>query len=299
MMSGSAYWIVALKSRYSHILMLLGAILAFMPIIAVDYLLDAYVRVKERDLIQQTVNAITAQIETGVDDRSPRCGACWPTAPRSARRPSSPMCSMRSNAGLNLQAGAGRERRWRSILRRLRAASGLFAAVADACPCPATPRPSPWSSSATGHAGAQGHPGFGADPAGFGVHAAAGAEPGGAGQRARSRRRWLRIVADQWHADPVGGRCRPRSTGATSNTDYHSGAGLCRRIAAAGRGGGALRHGAGRLCRSRRGLYRHRLPDERRRSWCCCCNMCGARACRPSISNAPSPAAKSSPITSR
>jgi EAL domain-containing protein (putative c-di-GMP-specific phosphodiesterase class I) len=48
--------------------MLLGAILAFMPILAVDYLLDAYVRVKEKDLTQQSVNAITGQIESGVGE---------------------------------------------------------------------------------------------------------------------------------------------------------------------------------------------------------------------------------------
>ena len=57
-----------MKSHYNHILMLLGAILAFIPIIAVDYLLDAYVRVKERDVIQQSVSAITSQIEIGTND---------------------------------------------------------------------------------------------------------------------------------------------------------------------------------------------------------------------------------------
>ena len=57
-----------LKSRYSHILMLLGAILAFMPILAVDYLLDAYVRVHEKSTTQQYVGAITSQIGTGAYD---------------------------------------------------------------------------------------------------------------------------------------------------------------------------------------------------------------------------------------
>ena len=57
-----------MKSHYNHILMLLGAILAFIPIIAVDYLLDAYVRVKEKDVTQQSVSAITSQIEIGTND---------------------------------------------------------------------------------------------------------------------------------------------------------------------------------------------------------------------------------------
>ncbi len=47
--------------------MLLGAILAFVPIVAVDYLLDAYVRVKEKDIVQQSVGAVTSQIEIGAD----------------------------------------------------------------------------------------------------------------------------------------------------------------------------------------------------------------------------------------
>jgi len=57
-----------LKSRYSHILMLLGALLAFIPIIAVDYLLDAYVRVTEKNKVQQSVAAVTSQVELGVGD---------------------------------------------------------------------------------------------------------------------------------------------------------------------------------------------------------------------------------------
>jgi hypothetical protein len=48
--------------------MLLGAILAFMPIMAVDYLLDAYVRVKEKNVTQQSISAITSQIEIGAGD---------------------------------------------------------------------------------------------------------------------------------------------------------------------------------------------------------------------------------------
>lgn len=57
-----------LKSRYSNILMLLGAILAFVPIVAVDYLLDAYVRVREKAAVQQFVASLSMQVEMGVDD---------------------------------------------------------------------------------------------------------------------------------------------------------------------------------------------------------------------------------------
>lgn len=57
-----------LKSRYSHVLTLIGALLAFVPIIAVDYLLDSYVRVREQANKDQFVRALSAQIETGVND---------------------------------------------------------------------------------------------------------------------------------------------------------------------------------------------------------------------------------------
>lgn len=57
-----------MKSKYSHILTLLGALLAFVPIVAVDYLLDSYVRVREKVQTQQYVSGVTSQIETGVND---------------------------------------------------------------------------------------------------------------------------------------------------------------------------------------------------------------------------------------
>lgn len=57
-----------MKSRYSHVLMLLGAILAFLPIVGVDYLLDAYVREREKSTSQQYAGAIASQIETGTND---------------------------------------------------------------------------------------------------------------------------------------------------------------------------------------------------------------------------------------
>ncbi|HEV7345234.1 MAG TPA: EAL domain-containing protein [Devosia sp.] len=57
-----------MKSKYSHVLTLVGALLAFAPIVAVDYLLDSYVRVREKVETQQYVTAITSQIEIGMND---------------------------------------------------------------------------------------------------------------------------------------------------------------------------------------------------------------------------------------
>lgn len=56
------------KSKYSQLLTLLGALVAFVPIIAVDYLLDSYVFVREKMVTQQNVAAIASQIEIGVTD---------------------------------------------------------------------------------------------------------------------------------------------------------------------------------------------------------------------------------------
>ena len=57
-----------MKSRYSQILMLMGALLAFAPIIAVDYLLDAYVRMKEKAEAQHYVDVIGSHINASVAD---------------------------------------------------------------------------------------------------------------------------------------------------------------------------------------------------------------------------------------
>lgn len=48
--------------------MLLAAIAAFVPVMAVDYLLDSYVRVKERAVLQRSVDASTAAIQQTVLD---------------------------------------------------------------------------------------------------------------------------------------------------------------------------------------------------------------------------------------
>ena len=57
-----------MKSKYSHILTLLGALLAFVPIVAVDFLLDSYVRVREKINTEQYVQSVSSQIEIGVTD---------------------------------------------------------------------------------------------------------------------------------------------------------------------------------------------------------------------------------------
>ena len=57
-----------MKSWYAHILTLVAAILAFVPVMGVDYLLDNYVRVRERAQMQQSIDAITERIQDGAYD---------------------------------------------------------------------------------------------------------------------------------------------------------------------------------------------------------------------------------------
>jgi EAL domain-containing protein (putative c-di-GMP-specific phosphodiesterase class I) len=56
------------KSKYSHLLMALGALLAFVPIFSVDYLLDAYIRHRETVALQQQVSQIGVEIKNNVAD---------------------------------------------------------------------------------------------------------------------------------------------------------------------------------------------------------------------------------------
>ena len=80
-------------SRYSHILMLVSAILAFAPVLAVDYILDGYVRIRETAVIQSMVDEVTLDTEEAVYDglkairlvleESP--SLCTPTFVRNAR----------------------------------------------------------------------------------------------------------------------------------------------------------------------------------------------------------------------
>ncbi len=57
-----------MKSRFSHVLTLLGALLAFLPIVGVDHVLDGYVRVQEKVDRQRTVDNLTRQVEIGIND---------------------------------------------------------------------------------------------------------------------------------------------------------------------------------------------------------------------------------------
>lgn len=57
-----------MASRYSHILTLIAAILAFVPVMGVDWLLDNYVQVRERAQLQSSIEAISDRIEVGAYD---------------------------------------------------------------------------------------------------------------------------------------------------------------------------------------------------------------------------------------
>ncbi|RYE10216.1 MAG: EAL domain-containing protein [Hyphomicrobiales bacterium] len=57
-----------MKSKYSHVLTLIAAILAFVPVMGVDWLLDNYVRMRERVTLQQSLDAIAERIESGARD---------------------------------------------------------------------------------------------------------------------------------------------------------------------------------------------------------------------------------------
>lgn len=52
----------SVKAKFSHVLMLLGALLAFVPIVSVDYLLDAYARNKEVAALQTRIDALSSEI---------------------------------------------------------------------------------------------------------------------------------------------------------------------------------------------------------------------------------------------
>jgi EAL domain-containing protein (putative c-di-GMP-specific phosphodiesterase class I) len=56
------------KSRYANVFTLVAAILAFLPVMGVDWLLDSYVRVRERAAQLSSLEAITERIENGAND---------------------------------------------------------------------------------------------------------------------------------------------------------------------------------------------------------------------------------------
>lgn len=57
-----------MRSKYAHVLTLLAAILAFVPVMGVDWLLDNYVRVRERASLQQALGAVADRIQLGASE---------------------------------------------------------------------------------------------------------------------------------------------------------------------------------------------------------------------------------------
>ena len=57
-----------MKSKYGNIVMLLTAVLAFAPVVAVDYVLDSYVRARETAQLQRSIDSVTAQIQSSAYD---------------------------------------------------------------------------------------------------------------------------------------------------------------------------------------------------------------------------------------
>ncbi len=52
-----------MKTRLSQILLVIGALIAFLPIVAVDYVLDSYVRSKESERLTQDIQSITNETQ--------------------------------------------------------------------------------------------------------------------------------------------------------------------------------------------------------------------------------------------
>jgi sensor c-di-GMP phosphodiesterase-like protein len=53
----------AVKSKYANALMLIAAIAAFLPVLAVDFLLDTYVRSRERVVLQHSTEAVASRVQ--------------------------------------------------------------------------------------------------------------------------------------------------------------------------------------------------------------------------------------------
>jgi EAL domain-containing protein (putative c-di-GMP-specific phosphodiesterase class I) len=56
------------RSRLSNVIVVIAAVLAFAPVAAVDYLLDNYVRTRETQLIQRSVDNLGAKIEASANE---------------------------------------------------------------------------------------------------------------------------------------------------------------------------------------------------------------------------------------
>ncbi len=148
-----------MKSRYSHILTLIAAILAFLPVMGVDWLLDNYVRVRERAVLQESLNAINDRIEAGARDGIASLRTILADSPS--------LCTPTFIS--NVQR---REMQQSLYLKQVvvENADGVqycdafgaqvdYSPLSEASPFPAIPRRSPWGSWATADAGAQDHAG--------------------------------------------------------------------------------------------------------------------------------------------
>lgn len=57
-----------MKTKYSHVITLAAAILAFVPVMGTDWVMNAYIRGREQALLQQAIDATTQRIQTGAYD---------------------------------------------------------------------------------------------------------------------------------------------------------------------------------------------------------------------------------------
>lgn len=55
-----------MKSKYTGIVLVIGAVLAFLPILGVGFLLDGYIRAREHTRLQSSVDHVTVQVQEGV-----------------------------------------------------------------------------------------------------------------------------------------------------------------------------------------------------------------------------------------
>ncbi|MGV3491104.1 MAG: EAL domain-containing protein [Devosia sp.] len=55
-----------MKSKYANALMLIAAIAAFLPVLAVNFVLDSYVRARERAVLEQAADGVATQVQATV-----------------------------------------------------------------------------------------------------------------------------------------------------------------------------------------------------------------------------------------
>lgn len=70
-----------MKSNISHLVMLLGAIVALVPIVAVDFIIDAYVQQREKTLAEQYVNVDSSHIASAASEGVAALRKVWTDSP--------------------------------------------------------------------------------------------------------------------------------------------------------------------------------------------------------------------------